>query len=57
VNYKGALPDTFKEGAEVVVTGTLHESGTMAATDVLAKCASRYEEKLGPDGKPLRKGS
>jgi cytochrome c-type biogenesis protein CcmE len=48
VSYQGAVPDTFKEGADVVVTGTLNENGQMEASHVLAKCASRYEEKLKP---------
>jgi len=49
VDYRGAVPDTFKEGADVVVTGTLNERGTVDASNVLAKCASRYEEKLKPN--------
>ena len=48
VTYEGAIPDTFKEGAEVVVTGILQPDGRIEATEVLAKCASRYEEKLEP---------
>ena len=48
VSYRGAVPDTFKEGADVVVTGILKEKGMMEASHVLAKCASRYEEKLTP---------
>jgi cytochrome c-type biogenesis protein CcmE len=47
VEYRGAMPDTFKEDADVVVTGTYKEP-TFAAKHVLAKCASRYEEKLTP---------
>jgi len=48
VTYTGALPDMFKEGADVVVTGTIDAPGHLNATHVLAKCASRYEEKLHP---------
>lgn len=48
VVYKGAMPDTFKDTVEVVVTGKLGDDGRFVATDVLAKCASRYEEKLQP---------
>jgi len=47
VTYRGAMPDTFKEDADVVVTGT-YQNPTFAAKHVLAKCASRYEEKLTP---------
>lgn len=48
VQYHGAMPDTFKDDAEVVVTGT-YKDPTFAANHVLAKCASRYEEKLKPN--------
>jgi len=48
VTYRGAMPDTFKEDADVVVTGTFDKRGHVQATQVLAKCASRYEEKLSP---------
>jgi cytochrome c-type biogenesis protein CcmE len=48
VSFRGAMPDTFKEGADVVVTGRYNPDGHVTATNVLAKCASRYEEKLKP---------
>ena len=48
VHFQGAMPDTFKEDAEVVVTGKLESSDKVIASSVLAKCASRYEEKLEP---------
>lgn len=47
VEYRGAMPDTFKEDSDVVVTGT-YKAPVFAANNVLAKCASRYEEKLQP---------
>lgn len=47
VEYRGAMPDTFKDDSDVVVTGT-YKGSTFAANHVLAKCASRYEEKLNP---------
>lgn len=56
VTYKGALPDTFKEGAEVVVTGRLVGENQIVAKDVLAKCASKYQDKMTP-GYDVRKGS
>lgn len=43
VYYKGALPDVFKEGAEVVATGKRDDGGTLVATEVTAKCPSKYE--------------
>jgi cytochrome c-type biogenesis protein CcmE len=56
VSFRGALPDTFKEGADVVVTGKLAEAGHIQATDVLAKCASKYEGKLTPGYEKPSKG-
>lgn len=47
VVYQGAMPDTFNDTAEVVLTGT-YEGQSFIATHVLAKCASKYEEKLQP---------
>lgn len=48
VNFSGFVPDTFREGSEVVVTGHLRGDGTFQADDILAKCASKYEAKLNP---------
>jgi cytochrome c-type biogenesis protein CcmE len=42
VFYKGLAPDTFTDGVDVVVSGRASE-GTFQATQLLAKCASRYE--------------
>lgn len=43
VVYKGLPPDTFTDSVEVVVEGRLQTDGTLLATNVLAKCGSRYE--------------
>lgn len=52
VDYTGraALPDTFKEGAQVVADGRLRDDGVFEAKEIQAKCASKYEAKYGPDG-------
>ena len=42
VNYKGILPDLFKEGKGVVAQGKLTPEGTFAATEVLAKHDENY---------------
>lgn len=50
--YSGVVPDTFKDDAEVVLTGQLTDNGFMA-TEMTAKCPSKYEEappKLGTGG-------
>ena len=45
VTYRGTVPDTFTDASdiEVVVEGRLQQDGVLYATDVLAKCGSRYE--------------
>jgi cytochrome c-type biogenesis protein CcmE len=45
VTYQGLVPDTFTDASdiEVVVEGRLGSDGVIRATDVLAKCGSRYE--------------
>ena len=44
VVYQGAVPDAFKEGADVVVEGK-YSSGTFWASNILTKCPSKYEPK------------
>ncbi len=44
VYYAGTVPDTFKDGAEVVVKGRLEADG-FHATEVMAKCPSKYQMK------------
>ena len=41
--FSGPPPDTFKDDAEVVLTGQLSSHG-FAATEMTAKCPSKYEE-------------
>ncbi|HET8623153.1 MAG TPA: cytochrome c maturation protein CcmE [Gemmatimonadales bacterium] len=45
VTYRGLVPDTFTDAndIEVIVEGRLGRDGIIRATDVLAKCGSRYE--------------
>jgi cytochrome c-type biogenesis protein CcmE len=46
--YKGVVPDTFKNEAEVVLKGTLSQSGfAVAPNGVMAKCPSKYEPGAG----------
>ncbi|MFO8015051.1 MAG: cytochrome c maturation protein CcmE [Phycisphaerae bacterium] len=42
VTYRGAVPDLFKAGAEVVVQGRLGDDRRFTATDLMTKCASKY---------------
>ncbi len=42
VVYQGVVPDTFKEGADVVVEGQLDSNGIFQAHTLMAKCPSKY---------------
>ncbi len=42
VEYRGVLPDLFREGQAVVIEGSLDQAGVMQATQVLAKHDERY---------------
>ena len=46
--YKGVVPDTFKNDAEVVLKGTLTADGfDVVPNGVMAKCPSKYQPKTG----------
>ena len=47
VTYTGVVPDTFKDGTEVVVTGRLAADG-FHGESIMAKCPSRYQATDGP---------
>ena len=49
VHYAQAVPDTFQEGVEVVVEGTLVRPDLFEASHVIAKCPSKYEGTLTPE--------
>lgn len=42
VNFKGVLPNLFREGQAVVATGKLNKQGTLVAHQVLAKHDEKY---------------
>ena len=45
VTYAGTMPDTFKDGAEVVCKGMFSDEATPVfhSTEVMAKCPSKYQ--------------
>ena len=43
VDYKGVVPDTFKAGSDLVLEGKCDAQGVFQATDLIAKCPSKYE--------------
>ncbi len=45
VNYSGAVPDTFKAGAEVIVEGGMGPEGRFAAKTLMTKCPSKYQKE------------
>jgi cytochrome c-type biogenesis protein CcmE len=47
VVYSGIVPDAFKQGADVVVEGSLARAGTFEASSLLVKCPSKYEAASG----------
>ena len=59
VTYQGIIPDTFKDGAEVVVEGTYDaDQHHFQATILMAKCPSKYEEaQTASSDKPQTSGS
>ena len=52
VVYRGAVPDPFREGREVIVTGAMRGGTFVAERDSLVtKCPSKFKSK--PGGKTL----
>jgi cytochrome c-type biogenesis protein CcmE len=52
VIYDKTPPDTFSDSADVILTGVLLADGSFKASELLAKCASRFE--VAPDTNDLR---
>lgn len=52
VSYTGIVPDPFRDGREVIVTGKLTESGTFLAEkdSLITKCPSKFAEEA--EGNP-----
>jgi len=46
VSYRGAVPDAFKPGAEVIIEGGLDSTGTtFTASTLITKCPSKYQKQ------------
>ena len=50
VSYTGIIPDTFVDNADVVVEGRLERDNVFYASNMLAKCPSKYESADGYEG-------
>lgn len=46
VTYRGFAPDSFREGATVIVEGELNRDGTFAGYNLLVKCPHQYIPSL-----------
>lgn len=57
VTFLGLSPDTFKEGAEVVVEGKGRLDDRFEAKTLMAKCASKYESSGPSPLEQMRKKS
>lgn len=45
VEYRGAIPDMFAVGREVVVEGRMDDRGVFLADVLMTKCGSKYEPR------------
>jgi cytochrome c-type biogenesis protein CcmE len=56
-SYTGLVPDTFKDGAEVVAKGTLTPDDRLdvVADGIMAKCPSKYDSKVSANPDELSK--
>ncbi|MBQ9536516.1 MAG: cytochrome c maturation protein CcmE [Desulfovibrionaceae bacterium] len=45
VSFRGAVPDAFKIGAEVIVEGALLSDRTFSAKTLMTKCPSKYQKE------------
>lgn len=51
VEYSGQVPDPFREGREVIVTGEFVDGTLEAEKDsLITKCPSKFEAEQDPDG-------
>lgn len=50
IEYRDALPDTFRAGGPVQVDGVYVAAGRMEAEHVLTKCPSKYQQGDGEKG-------
>ena len=50
VVYKGSVPDLFRTGRDLVVTGSRHADGTFVTTpgSMITKCPSKYQSVEPP---------
>ena len=47
VIYRGAVPQTFEDGQEIVIEGIYNPSGIFEASSILTRCPSKYVPDSG----------
>lgn len=45
VSFTGLIPDTFKQGAEIIIEGSLGKDGLFYAKSLMTKCPSKYKKE------------
>jgi cytochrome c-type biogenesis protein CcmE len=45
VTYSGVSPNTFGDGSAAIVTGTLENTGSIKADEMMVKCPTKYESR------------
>lgn len=56
VQYKGIIPDTFRDESDVILEGVTGKDGVFVADHLLAKCPSKYEAKSYEEMKAMHDG-
>jgi cytochrome c-type biogenesis protein CcmE len=51
VTYSGQVPDPFRPGREIIITGALNEQGVFVGErdTLITKCPSKFKEEYGED--------
>jgi cytochrome c-type biogenesis protein CcmE len=51
VTYTGEVPDPFRAGREIIVTGRLTDSGTLVGQkdSLITKCPSKFTDQASQD--------
>ncbi len=47
VLFTGTVPDTFKEGLQVIVDGTYGADGRVTSKSMVTKCPTKFQAELG----------
>lgn len=45
VSFTGLIPDTFKQGVEIIIEGSIGKDGLFYAKSLMTKCPSKYKKE------------